>query len=46
MYQLDAVEEEEAAKEIAHRDPKSTLDVREQDDSLASPLRVTPQVFI
>jgi hypothetical protein len=32
-------EEEEAADEVARRDSESTLDVREEDDGLAGPLR-------
>jgi hypothetical protein len=38
MYQLDVVEEEEAAEEVARRDAESVLDVCEDDDGLAGPL--------
>jgi hypothetical protein len=38
MYQLNVVEEEEAAEEITHPDRESVLDVREEDDGLAGPL--------
>jgi hypothetical protein len=38
MYQLDAVEEEEAAEEVARLDGESVLYVREEDDGLAGPL--------
>jgi hypothetical protein len=39
MYQLDAVEVEEATQEVARRDAESALDMREEDDGLAGPLR-------
>jgi hypothetical protein len=39
VYQLDAIEEEKVAEEIAHRDPKPALDACKEDDGLASPLR-------
>jgi hypothetical protein len=38
MYQLDAVEEEEAMEKIARRDPEPMLDERKEDDGLAGPL--------
>jgi hypothetical protein len=39
MYQLDGVEEEEAAKEVARRDAEYALDVCEEDDGLIGPIR-------
>jgi hypothetical protein len=38
VHQLDAVEVEESTQEVTRRDVESTLDVHEEDDSLAGPL--------
>jgi hypothetical protein len=38
VHQLDAVEVEEAAQEVSQRDAETSLDVREEDDGLSSPL--------
>jgi hypothetical protein len=38
MHHLDPVEVEEAAEEVARRDPEPALDMREEDDGLAGPL--------
>jgi hypothetical protein len=39
VHQLNAVEVEEAAQEVTRRDAEPALDMREEDDGLASPLR-------
>jgi hypothetical protein len=39
VHQLDVVEVEESAQEVTSRDAEPTLDVREEDDGLAGPLR-------
>lgn len=38
LYQVDLVEVQEPVEEVIGWDPKSTLDVHEEDDGLPSPL--------
>jgi hypothetical protein len=40
VHQLDAVEVKKPAQEVARRDAESEIDVREEDDGLAGPLRL------